>query len=104
MATKKKSTVTKTLSVPPEAKSEKQYEIDNFGRLGRRIEIGANAKVTINKPGMGVKFNTPTVDILIGIGKDHVANLVMDVLAWEALKSGEDVNIDSLKKFKSRFL
>lgn len=101
MATKKKITVP---AAEPETKNVRQYEIDNFGKLGKRIEIGANSKVTMNKPGMKVEFFTPTIDILIGIGKDHVANLIMDTDAWVALKKGAALNIDTLKSFKKKFL
>jgi hypothetical protein len=104
MATKKAKKVTKKITVPPSVKNERRYEIDNFGKLGKRVEIGANTKVTINKPGMKVEFFTPTIDVLIGIGKDHVANLIMDTDAWEALKSGEELSIDTLKEFKKNFL
>lgn len=77
---------------------------ENFGSLGRRIEFGAKTKVTLNKPGMKVEWFNPTIDVLIGIGKDHVANLIMDVDAWEALKKGQKVNIDTLQEFKKKFL
>lgn len=102
MATKKKK------ATPPKTEDivSKVYysEIENFGRLGKRLEIGANAKVTVNKPGAGVKFHVPSIDILIGIGKDNVANLVMTVDDWEALKKGAEINIDTLKTFKKKFL
>lgn len=77
---------------------------ENFGSLGRRIEFGAKSKVSINKPGMEVKFFTKTVDVLIGIGKDHVAYLIMDADAWDALKKGQKINIDTLQEFKKKFL
>ena len=99
--------IKKKITVPVQnrqAKSIHNYEIDNFGKLGKRIEIGANSKVTKNKPGMKVEFFTPTIDVLIGIGKDHVANLIMDEDAWKALKKGEAINIDSLKTFTKKFL
>lgn len=103
MQAKKKNPVIKKMSFPS-VKNERSYEIDNFGKLGKRIEIGANSKVTLNKPGMKVEFFTPTVDVLIGIGKDHVANLIMDTDAWAALKKGAVLNIDTLKVFKKNFL
>jgi hypothetical protein len=77
---------------------------ENHGSLGRRIEFGAKTHVTLNKAGLQIKFFTPTVDVLIGIGKDHVANLIMDIDAWEALKKGQDINIDTLPQFKKNFL
>lgn len=77
---------------------------ENYGSLGRRIEIGSKAKVNKNKPGMKMEFFTPTVEVLIGIGKDHIAHLVMDEDAWLALLAGHDINIDTLKDFKEKFL
>lgn len=77
---------------------------ENHGKLGRRIEIGSTAHVSKNKPGMRLEFFTPTVDVLIGIGKDHVAHLVMDEDAWVALKKNQKINITSLKQFTEKFL
>lgn len=79
-------------------------EIENFSKLGKRVEIGSTAKVSINKPGFKMEFYTPTVDVVIGIGKDHVARLVMDEDAWKALKKGQKVEITSLPQFKKKFL
>lgn len=76
----------------------------NHGKLGKRIEIGSTAHVTLNEPGLKVEFFTPTVDVLIGIGKDHVANLIMDEDAWKALKKGQKISITSLKQFTKNFL
>lgn len=81
-----------------------QSQIENHGKLGKRIEIGATAHVRVNKPGMKVEWFVPTVDVLIGIGKDHVAYLIMDEDAWKALKKGQKVSIDSLPTFKKKFL
>ena len=64
-------------------KSEEAKLVENFGALGRAIRVGANSYVSLNKPGFGIKFHVPTVDLVIGIGKDHVAYLVMD--AYEPL-------------------
>jgi len=86
------------------AKSVRSYEIENFGQLGKRITLGARSKVTKNKPGMKVEFFVPTVDLLIGIGKDHTAHLIMEADAWEALKKGKSVSIDTLNEFKRKFL
>ena len=100
MSTKKK------ISVPASEENVRSVyhsQIDNFGKLGKRIEIGANSKVTMNKPGLKVEFFTPTIDVLIGIGKDNVANLIMDEDAWKALNKGEELNIDTLNEFKEKF-
>lgn len=79
-------------------------QIENFGSLGKRLEIGARSKVAINKAGFTLTHYNPTVDVLIGIGKDYVARLIMDVEAWEALKNGEPIDIDTLASFRKNFL
>lgn len=77
---------------------------DNFGALGKRIEIGARTKVSVNKSGAEIKFNVPTVDVVIGIGNNHVALLIMDVEAWKALKADEKIDITTITDFKKNFL
>lgn len=77
---------------------------ENHGSLGRRLEIGSKSHVTKNRSGMKVEFFTPTIELLIGIGKDHVAHLIMDEDAWDAFKSGEEISISTLKDFKNNFL
>ena len=88
----------------PQVSATINQHIENFGSLGKRLEIGARAKVSINKPGFSLTHYEPTVDVLIGIGKDHVARLIMDVGAWEALKNGEEIDIDTLASFRNNFL
>lgn len=101
MAEKAKITIPPT---PPKARSVQQSEVENFGVLGKRIEIGARAKINKNKPGYSIEFFVPTVDVVIGIGKDHVARLILDEDAWKALKKGQKINIDSLAKFQKNFI
>lgn len=77
---------------------------ENHGSLGKRIEIGAKAHITKNKTGAKYEFFSPTIELLFGIGKDHVGRLIMDEDAWKALKKGTKVNVDSFQKFKKNFL
>jgi hypothetical protein len=77
---------------------------ENHGELGKRIELGSKTHISKNKAGMKVEFFTPTIQVLIGIGKDHVAYLLMDEDAWVALKKGQKINIDTLKDFTTQFL
>lgn len=51
--------------------------------IGREIYIPSNAKV--------MAVNEYNYEMIIGIGKDHVAYLRMDKEAFEALQSGEKV-------------
>lgn len=67
--------------------------------LGREITIPADAKATINEPGFTKEFHVRTVEVIIGIGKDHTASLVMDVEAWKALET-EKISVISLKAFE----
>ncbi len=76
----------------------------NYGMLGREIKISPKSKVNINNPGFKIEFNVSTVDVLIGIGNDHTAYLVMDVAAWEALRKMQSIDITTLKDFKEKFL
>lgn len=77
---------------------------ENHGSLGKRIEIGAKSHITKNKTGAKYEFFSPTIELLFGIGNDHVGRVIMDEDAWVALKKGKKVNIDSFQKFKKNFL
>lgn len=85
-------------------RSIQHQKIDGFDKLGRRIEIGATTRVTVNKPGMKIHFPVESVEIMFGVGRDHTAHLVMEKEAWEAMKNGEKVNISPLSHFKKKFL
>lgn len=78
--------------------------IENFGSLGRELKVSPKSHITINKPGYRHEFFVESVTLLIGIGKDHTADIVMSKEAWEAFKAGEEVEITTLKEFKEKFL
>lgn len=77
---------------------------ENHGALGKRIELGSRTHVTKNKAGMKVEFFTPTIQAIIGVGKDHVAYLLMDEDTWIALKKGQKLSIDTLQSFQKKFI
>lgn len=81
-----------------------QKEPSNYGTLGKEIKLSPKAYVSVNKPGFGMTFYTETVDMVIGIGKGHVAYLVMPEDAWKALNKGQELNVTSLKEFKEQFI
>lgn len=62
--------------------------------LGKKINIPANAEMTVNKAGHTTTWYVDNVEILIGIGKDHTATLIMDRDAHKALMAGEKLQID----------
>jgi len=67
-------------------------------QLGREILIPSEASVSFNPPGYKVAYHIKTVNVSIGIGKDYCADLIMSEEAWEALKSGSEVNINLVEK------
>lgn len=77
---------------------------ENHGALGKRIELGSKTHISKNKAGMKVEFFTPTIQAIIGIGKDHVAYLLMDEDAWKALNKNQKIHVDTLKEFTANFL
>src|SRR5574338_1030542 len=99
--------VIKVINVTPRGKKPTRlYEqtITGTARLGREIKISPKANVTVNEPGYGIKFYAPTVNILIGIGKDHTADLTMTVAAWEALRKGETIDITTTEEWARKYV
>ncbi len=78
--------------------------IIGFGSLERELKISPKSHITINKPGYKQEMFVESVSLLIGIGKNHTADLIMTKDAWEAFKSGEELEITTLKEFKKNFL
>jgi len=79
-----------------------QY-IEGFIRLGKEIKISPKANASINKAGYKAEYFVDTVSVCIGIGKDHTAELIMTKDAWEALKSGEKVKVETTEEHKQKF-
>lgn len=57
--------------------------------LGRDFIIPASKEIIRNEANMRVEWHVQTVEVIIGIGKDHTATLIMDEDAYKAFKSGE---------------
>ena len=66
-------------------------KIKYHGELGKKIIIPAKTGVSKNSAGFKQEWFVETISIIIGIGKDHTAELIMDLEAWEALKSGQEI-------------
>lgn len=86
-------------TLPPISRTISVNDLENHGKLGKRIEIGSTALMHTSKAGSKREWFVPTVEVVIGIGKDHVAYLTMDDDAWKALKKGQKINITSLPQF-----
>jgi hypothetical protein len=81
-----------------------KYEIKAIGNLGKEIKISPKSHCTVNHPGYKMEMYVPSVCVTIGIGKDHTADLIMDVESWEALNAGEPVHITTAKEFKEKYV
>lgn len=108
--TKKKDTLNTPAEVkmvyPKGTKATREYhqEIVKFNSLGKEIKISPKATISINEPGFKSEFFVPTVNVLIGIGKNHTADLIMTKESWDALNAGAKVHITTLKEFKKKYL
>lgn len=78
----------------------KEKKINHFVRFGKRIVISPKATAEINTAGYKKHFLVDSVSVIIGIGKDHTAELVMEAEAWEALKNGQEVSVTTTNEFK----
>lgn len=74
--------------------------INKFQRFGREMRISPKANAMVCDPGFEVKFYDEVVNVCIGIGKDHTADLLMSKEAWEAFKDGEEISVTTVKEFK----
>lgn len=73
-------------------------------KLGRELKISPKSNVTINKPGYRIEFFETTVEVIIGIGKDHSAALIMCLDDFEAFRAGAELSIDTNKEFQKKFI
>jgi hypothetical protein len=84
----------------PTATRTYTQSISKFTRLGKEIKVSPKANISINSAGFKTEFFVETVSVLIGIGKDYTADLVMTLDAWKALKKGEPISIETTESFK----
>jgi len=82
----------------PVTRTYKQTII-GFSSLGKELKVSPKSHITINKPGYKQEFFVESVSLLIGIGKDHTADIIMTKEAWEALKAGEKIEITTSASF-----
>lgn len=71
-----------------------------FKRLGSEVRVSPKSLAIIHEPGYKMQFFVPSVEVQIGIGKDHGAHLLMDEAAFNALVAGAEIHITTLKEFK----
>lgn len=62
--------------------------------IGREVIIPENALIHRNPSGYAVQYFLPTVEVIIAIGENNTATLIMSEPAYEALKKGEKIIID----------
>lgn len=91
------------MSETEKIKSEKLKIPTGHMALGMPIKISPKSRVSINKAGLKVEYFVETISVLIGIGKDHTAELIMDKDAWEALNNGEQLHITTMKEWHAQY-
>lgn len=91
---------------PENGKVTRTYNqfIEGMARLGKEIKISPKANVTINSEGFKTEFFVKTINVLIGIGKDYTADLIMEENAWKALLDGEKISITTTEEFKKKYV
>ena len=78
--------------------------IKEFKPFGRILCISPKSNMSINKAGYKAEFFVDTVSVLIGIGNDHTADLIMTKEAWDTFVNGADISIDTVKEFSDRYI
>ena len=78
-------------------------QFNGVAKLGKEIKISPKSGCTVNKPGFAVTFYVPTVTLVIGIGNDHTADLIMTLEAWQVLNHGAAISIDTDKQFAEKY-
>jgi len=80
------------------------YEITHFDRLGKEIKVSPKANAMFHPKGYKTEFYVDTVSVVIGIGNNHTADLVMSKAAWDDLQKGEKINIETTEDFKKKYI
>jgi len=74
-------------------------EIAKVVSLGKEVKVSPKSLAWVNKAGYKKEFFVETVRVTIEIGNDHVAELIMDLDAWNALNAGEKIHVTTKKEF-----
>jgi hypothetical protein len=73
-------------------------EFEHRYDLGRDITIPASANAVFNPAGLKINIPVESVSIIIGIGKDHTADLIMTKEAYNALREGAEVTTATMEE------
>lgn len=68
-----------------------EYTFKEEVKFGVNLAIPNNAVVEIHNSGTKREYFTESIEVLIGIGKDYTASLIMDLEAFEALKKNNTI-------------
>lgn len=98
--------ITTKISIPKNKppRSYKEKSIESFGKLGTKIVVSPKSHISVNSPGYSLKYYIPTVEVVIGVGSEYTAHLIMDIDAWEALNKGAKVDITTSEGFKKQYV
>jgi len=63
-------------------------------KLGRELKISPKAAILHNSAGFASTYYMPTVQVIIGIGNNHTAELIMGKEDWIQFIQGAEVHIE----------
>lgn len=78
--------------------------ITDYFPFEREMKISPKSCMTINAPGYKQEFFVESVSILIDIGKNHSADLIMSKEAWEEFRNGAKLEITTTKQFRDKII
>ncbi len=84
--------------------SKRDIRAEHFAELGMQVKVSPKSMSSINKPGYKLEYLVESVSVTIGIGNDHIAELIMDKDAWIALNNGEKVHVTTMKEYKDKYV
>lgn len=71
-----------------------EYNFKEEQKFGVNMAIPNNAIVEIHNAGTKREYFTESIEVLIGIGKDYTASLIMDLEAFNELKKGKPITFN----------
>lgn len=76
--------------------------VNRFVRFGRELRVSPKSNAIVLLPGYKEEWGIPVVQVLIGIGKDHIAEVLMTEDAWKVFKGGAAIEIETTEEYNKR--
>ena len=79
-----------------------KQQIKGVSPLGREIKISPKTVAISNKEGYEISFYVPTVSMTLGVGNDHIIEVVMTEEAFDELLNGAEITYTTAKEFMGK--